>query len=71
VPFTANKAIKRGLNATNTLEVKAQGSLFTFFVNGTQVGHATDATIATAGKCGLAGNDGIEVVFTNFSLTRL
>lgn len=71
VDFTANKAIKKGLNVTNGLEVKARGSLFTFYVNGVDVGHTTDSTITTAGKCGLAGNDGIEVVYTNFSLTRL
>jgi hypothetical protein len=71
VPYTAAAAIKRGLGATNTLEVRAQGATFTFFVNGKQVGKATDATIAAGGRCGLAGFTGIEVVFSDFSLKLL
>ena len=68
VPFTASSAIHTGINATNTLEVRMQGSHFTFFVNGTQVGQADDSTYA-AGATGLAGGSGIEVVYTNFKIT--
>jgi hypothetical protein len=71
VPYTANAAIKRGLGAINTLEVRAQGPTFTFLVNGKQVGKVTDSTIAAGGRCGLAGFMGIEVVFSNFSLKLL
>jgi hypothetical protein len=71
VSFTASPAIKQGLNAQNTLEVKAQGTHFTFFVNGTQVGQADDASLAKAGAVGVAGHDDIEVVFTAFALKRL
>jgi hypothetical protein len=71
VSFTANPAIKQGLNAQNTLEVRAQGTHFTFFVNGTQVGQADDSSLAKAGALGVAGHDDIEVIFTTFSLKRL
>jgi hypothetical protein len=71
VAFTASPAINQGLNAQNTLEVKAQGTHFTFFVNGTQVGEADDASLAKAGELGVAGHDDIEVVFTDFSLRIL
>jgi hypothetical protein len=71
VTFTASPAIRPGLNAQNTLEVKATGTHFTFFVNGTQVGEADDASLAKAGELGVAGHDGIEVVFTAFTLKRL
>lgn len=68
VPFTANAAIKAGLNATNTLEVRAVGATLTFFVNGTQVGQTRDTTY-TSGSTGLIGDDGIEVVNTQFKMT--
>jgi hypothetical protein len=71
VSYTASPAIKQGLNAQNTLEVKAHGTHFTFFVNGTQVGQADDTSLATKGSLGVAGHDDIEVVFTTFSLIRL
>jgi hypothetical protein len=71
VSFTASPAIKQGLNAQNTLEVKAQGAHFTFYVNGTQVGQADDSSLAGKGALGVAGHDDIEVIFTAFSLKRL
>jgi hypothetical protein len=64
-PFTANAAIHKGLNATNTLQVVMTGSHFAFSVNGTQVGQVDD-TALSAGIPGLYGGPGIEVVFTNF-----
>jgi hypothetical protein len=71
VSYTASPAIKQGLNAQNTLEVKAHGTHFAFFVNGTQIGQADDTSLATKGSLGVAGHDDIEVVFTAFSLIRL
>jgi hypothetical protein len=68
--FTANAAIKKGLNQVNTLSVTAKGSHFIFSVNGTQVGTADDTTF-TSGKTGLAGNDGIEVVFTQLVIAHV
>ncbi len=70
VPYTASAAIARGLNATNTLRVRATGSHFECFVNGVDVGHADDTTF-TSGTTGLVGDEGIEVVFTSFTLARL
>ncbi|HEU5440809.1 MAG TPA: hypothetical protein VFU88_16105 [Ktedonobacterales bacterium] len=68
VDFTPNPAIRRGLNQLNTLTVAANGRHFTFFVNGTRVGSRDDSSLAS-GLWGLAGEDGIEVVFTNFVMT--
>jgi hypothetical protein len=67
VPFVANAAVQHGLNETNSLSMRAQGSHFTFFVNGTQVGQADDATF-TSGDCGVAGTSHGELVFTDFSI---
>jgi hypothetical protein len=71
VPATANSAITTGLNSTNTLEVKDTGSHFVFFVNSTQVGMADDSSLTGKGANGVFGADNIEVVFSQFSLTRL
>jgi hypothetical protein len=70
VPFTANAAIKPGLHVANTLRVRAQGTHFAFYVNGVQVGQATDSQL-DAGTVGFNGGSGIEVVYTDFTLTRL
>jgi hypothetical protein len=67
VPYVANAAVRQDLNATNTLNIRAQGSHFTFFVNGTQVGQADDTTF-TRGKCGVAGTSHGELVFRDFSI---
>jgi hypothetical protein len=68
--FTANSAITTGLNQVNTISVQAQGGHFVFSVNGTQVGTADDTTFTT-GDTGLSGNDGIEVVYTNLTISKL
>jgi hypothetical protein len=70
VDYTANAAIKKGLNATNTLMVQEKGSHFTFFVNGTQVGNSDDPTFPS-GISGLEAYDSIEVAFNNFLITSL
>lgn len=70
VDFTVNAAILKGLNQSNTISVQAQGSHFIFSVNGTQVGTADD-TQFSSGDTGLAGNDGIEVVYTDFAITKI
>lgn len=69
VDYTANSAIKGGLNTSNTLEVRAKGSHFDFFVNGTSVGSYDDATFSS-GRVGLAAAENIESVFTNLLITR-
>ncbi|HEV2457135.1 MAG TPA: hypothetical protein VGS80_02135 [Ktedonobacterales bacterium] len=69
VDATTNAAIHTGLNASNTLQVQAKGSHFTFFVNGTQVGQGDDATYVS-GKWGLEGANNIEVMFNNITITN-
>ena len=65
-----NAAIHQGLHAKNLLAVVAQGTHFTFKINGVQVGATSDSTYG-AGLCGVSGNSGgnVEVVFTNFLVT--
>jgi hypothetical protein len=69
IDFTSNAAIKGGLNTSNTLEVRAVGSHFEFFVNSINVGHLDDASLSS-GLVGLVGSNGIECVFTNFNIAR-
>ena len=69
VQYTTDPAILRGLNATNTLQVRAVGSHFDFYVNGKKVGQADDATYPS-GQVALLGFSGIECVFTNIKITR-
>lgn len=66
---TANSAIKRGLNVTNTLEVDMSGSHFTFFVNGVKVGEVSDATYAS-GLTGFDSAEGTTVQYNDFVVTR-
>jgi len=71
--YTANSAVLTGSGASNTLKVTLQGSSFTFFVNGTQVGTATDSTFSSTGFTGLDSTDSqgtTEVVYSNFSVTQ-
>ena len=70
VKFTPDKAIKTGLNQSNTISVQAKGSHFVFSVNGAQVGTADDSTF-TSGETGLSGNDNIEVVYTNLIISNV
>lgn len=67
--FTASSAIHSGLNASNALKVTMSGSSFTFYVNDTQVGEATDSTF-TSGLSGVAGADSSEVVYTSFKIIK-
>ncbi len=66
---TASTAIKTGIGALNKLSVHLQGSQFTFFANGVQLGNLSDDTYPS-GKVGLAGDASIEIVFTDFAVTR-
>jgi hypothetical protein len=64
-----NAAIKSGVNVPNHLEVRASGSHFEFFVNGTKVGERDDTSYAS-GIPGLSGARNAEVVYTNFKVTQ-
>jgi hypothetical protein len=65
---TSSTAIKTGLQVVNTLRVHATGSHFDLFVNGVQVGSADDATYST-GIYGCEGSDGMDALFTNFTIS--
>lgn len=69
--FTKNSAIKTGLNVTNHLNVQISnnGTHYDFFVNSTKVGQLDDSSFPS-GVPGLSGNDGAEVVYTNFLMTQ-
>lgn len=69
VPFTLTSAIHQGLVTVNTLQVRAQGSHFVFFVNGIQVGEADDSMF-TSGMSGVdGGGGGTEMAFNNFKIS--
>jgi hypothetical protein len=58
----------RGLNARNTIRVVASGTSFRFFVNGEQVGQATDTTYPR-GTIGLfSGDSNLDAAFTTFEV---
>lgn len=66
---TVNGAIKKGLNASNVLEVRMRGAHFDLYANGAKVGQADDTTFAT-GIVGVSGTVGADVVYTNFKVTK-
>jgi hypothetical protein len=64
-----NPSINKGPFHANTLQIRATGSRFEFFVNNVKVGQASDSSYAQ-GTIGLGGNDQLEVVYTDFTLTQ-
>lgn len=66
----SSSAIHTAKGASNDLRVVAVGTSFTFYINGTQVGAATDSNATfTAGRAGVVNDDTdakSEVIFTNF-----
>ena len=70
----SSSAINQGEEATNVLRVIASGSEMSFFVNGEEVGQASDEVL-TQGDIGLMAETfapgGLQVAFDNFSVTPL
>ncbi|WIG60535.1 MAG: hypothetical protein OJF49_003283 [Ktedonobacterales bacterium] len=66
---TQDPAILLGINTLNTIEVRAKGTHFDFYVNGVAVKSTDDATYAS-GQWGLAAPQGIEAVYTNIALVK-
>jgi hypothetical protein len=70
----ASSAVNQGEEDTNVLRVVASGSEMSFFVNGEEVGQASDEFI-TQGDIGLIAETfapgGLQVAFDNFSVTPL
>jgi hypothetical protein len=67
---TVSTAIKGTLNQTNVLEIRAVGSHFSLFVNGIQVGQASDSAYS-AGLIGLTSEGGVEIVYVNIRIAKL
>jgi hypothetical protein len=69
----SSAVINTNLNHPNTLEVRAVGSQFNFYVNGIQVGQASDSAYST-GLVGLtsdASPEGtVEVVYANIQIAQ-
>lgn len=70
VGFTGSSTIKTGLNVTNAIEVRAKGSHFDFYVNGTKVGQHDDGSYGS-GLPGLTGDSDATIIYTTFKLAKL
>jgi hypothetical protein len=68
IKSNSDPAIHTGLNAQNTLEVRAVGSHFTLLVNGTVVDQEDDASFAS-GAITLDDSGDAECVFKNLIIT--
>ena len=68
VATTTDTHINAGLNAANTLTVRASGSHFTFSINGAQVGQADDSSIAAGSLAIINPSGDLAVVYNNFTV---
>lgn len=68
----ATPAVKQGFGVTNSLRTVVSGSDMTFYVNGEEVGHASDDALGK-GDIGLMAETftpgGLRVTFDNFTVT--
>lgn len=74
VPWTYSNAIRKGLNAVNTIHVHVAGNQLAFYINGTQVGAARDLSNPLHGDDvanGLYSSKGVEAVFTEYTVAAL
>jgi len=60
----------QGPKSINTFKIFANGSNFTFTVNGKLIGHASDRSIANGGVGMLVNLKGTEVAFSNMLISR-
>ncbi len=65
IPSTNLPAIKQ--EATNTLQIVAQGSRFTFYANNVELARYNDASYSE-GQLGMGAADGAHVVFDNLKI---
>jgi len=68
VHWTSNSIIRRGLNASNFLEVTVDGQHYVVSVNGVRVGEGEESFPAPA-LLGVTSNYQAGVLFSNFSIT--
>jgi hypothetical protein len=59
-----------GPKAVNVVKVVENGSSFTFYVNGQQVGTAKDSSLKPGSVGMLVNQKGTEVAFSNMLITR-
>lgn len=59
-----------GANAVNTIKVFADGSSFTFYINGKKVGTKTDSTYKSGSMGMLVNWKGTEVAYSNMLMTK-
>jgi hypothetical protein len=68
---TSCTAIAEGQNAVNTMAINQNGAHMDFYVNGTLVGSADDATLTGGGIALYVHHSGAKVIFSNFILTTV
>lgn len=69
-PFGKEFRQGQGPNSKNTMKITANGTKFTFTVNGKTVGTASDSSFASGTVGMLVNLDGTEVAFSNMLITR-
>jgi serine/threonine protein kinase len=69
-PFGSEFHQGQGLTSKNTMKVAANGTKFTFTVNGKVVGTTSDSSFASGTVGMLVNLDGTEVAFSNMLITR-
>lgn len=69
VPWTISKIIRSGTNP-NQLEIRAQGSELSFYINGQYVDRITDNENFKRGRAGLYTSDVAEVAFDDLEIER-
>jgi hypothetical protein len=69
VPWTISKIIRSGTNP-NQLEIRAQGSELSFYINGQYVDRITDNENFKRGRAGLYTSDAAEVAFDDLEIER-
>lgn len=68
-PYWATSPCLHGLQAACTLRVVARGSRFTFYVQGAQVGAATDRSYANGMVGVFSGYSQVDAAFTDFGIS--
>ena len=66
---TTNNHINAGLNASNTLTVRAQGSHFVFYINDVQVGEADNQALSSGRMALTTLAGGLDVIFNDFKVS--
>ena len=68
IPATSDSHLNGGLNASNTITIRAKGAHFVFYANGAQLGQTDDGTRASGTIALLNAASDLHVVFNDFSI---